>query len=226
MKNIFIFWVSSLMLAVPQGLSAQSDTTFVAAGNPIVKHKFIADPATMVLDGKMYIYGGRDECPPPEDHYDLKEWCVFSSSDLKTWTEHAVPLKAKDFSWAKGEAWASQVIERDGKFYWYVTVEHKTIPGKSIGVAVSDSPTGPFVDARGSALITNDMTTDRSKSYWDDIDPTVFIDDDGQAYLYWGNSQCYFAKLKKNMVELDGPIIPVDFPRFTDAPWIHKRGDW
>ena len=165
MKNIFIFWVSSLMLAVPQGLSAQSDTTFVAAGNPIVKHKFIADPAAMVHDGKMYIYGGHDECPPPEEHYDLKEWCVFSSSDLKTWTEHAVPLKAKDFSWAKGEAWASQVIERDGKFYWYVTVEHKTIPGKSIGVAVSDSPTGPFVDARGSALITNDMTTDRSKSY-------------------------------------------------------------
>ena len=179
------------MLAVPQGLSAQSDTTFVAAGNPIVKHKFIADPAAMVHDGKMYIYGGHDECPPPEEHYDLKEWCVFSSSDLKTWTEHAVPLKAKDFSWAKGEAWASQVIERDGKFYWYVTVEHKTIPGKSIGVAVSDSPTGPFVDARGSALITNDMTTDRSKSYWDDIDPTVFIDDDGQAYLYWGNSQCF-----------------------------------
>lgn len=61
---------------------------------------------------------------------------VFSSPDLKTWTEHPVPLKAKDFSWAKGEAWASQVIERDGKFYWYVTVEHKTIPGKSIGVAV------------------------------------------------------------------------------------------
>ena len=72
MKNIFIFWVSSLMLAVPQGLSAQSDTTYVAAGNPIVKHKFIADPAAMVHDGKMYIYGGHDECPPPKEHYDLK----------------------------------------------------------------------------------------------------------------------------------------------------------
>ena len=132
--------------------------------------------------------------------------CLFLFRLEKLWTKHAVPLKAKDFSWAKGEAWASQVIERDGKFYWYVTVEHETIPGKSIGVAVSDSPTGPFVDARGSALITNDMTADRSKSYWDDIDPTVSIDDDGQAYLYWGNSQCYFAKLKKNMVELDGSI--------------------
>lgn len=60
MKNIFILGVSSLMLAVPQGLLAQSDTTFVAVGNPIVKHKFIADPAAMVHDGKMYIYGGHD----------------------------------------------------------------------------------------------------------------------------------------------------------------------
>ena len=82
----------------------------------------------------------------------------------------------------------------------------ETIPGKSIGVAVSDSPTGPFVDARGSDPHYQTISTaDRSKSYWDDIDPTVFIDDDGQAYLYWGNSQCYFAKLKKNMIELDGP---------------------
>jgi len=72
MKNIFIFGVSSLMLAVPQGLLAQSDTTFVAVGNPIVKHKFIADPAAMVHDGKMYIYGGHDECPPPKEHYDLR----------------------------------------------------------------------------------------------------------------------------------------------------------
>ena len=94
----------------------------------------------MVHDGKVYIYDGHDECPPLNEHYLINEWCVFSSPDLKTWTEHPVPLKAKDFSWAKGEAWASQVIERDGKFSWYVTVEHKTIPGKSIGVAVSDSP--------------------------------------------------------------------------------------
>ena len=135
-------------------------------------------------------------------------------------------MKAKDFSWAKGEAWASQVIERDGKFYWYVTVEHKTIPGKSIGVAVSDSPVGPFKDARGSALITNDMTTEYTNIAWDDIDPTVFIDDDGQAYLCWGNTQCYYARLKKNMIELDGPIMPIDLPRYTEAPWIHKRGDW
>ena len=216
----------SCALAAFSGLSAQNDTTFVANGNPIIKYKYTADPGAMVHDGKVYIYAGHDECPPPREHYQLNEWCVFSSPDMKTWTEHPVPLKAKDFSWAKGEAWASQVIERDGKFYWYVTVEHGTIHGKSIGVAVSDSPVGPFVDARGSALITNDMTTEFTKISWEDIDPTVFIDDDGQAYLYWGNTQCYYVKLKKNMIELDGPIVPVHLPRYTEAPWIHKRGDW
>ena len=61
---------------------------------------------------------------------------------------------------------------------------------------------------------------------WDDIDPSVFIDDDGQAYLFWGNTACYYAKLKDNMVELDGEIKTIDLPNFTEAPWIHKKGDW
>ena len=70
------------------------------------------------------------------------------------------------------------------------------------------------------------MTTEYTKIFWDDIDPTVWIDDDGQAYLFWGNTQCYYAKLKKNMIELDGPIMPIKLPRFTEAPWVHKHGDW
>ena len=169
----------------------------------------------------MYIYAGHDECPAPDNYYRMNEWLAFSSSDMETWTEHAVPLRTSDFEWAKGDAWASQVIERNGKFYWYVTVEHKK-GGKSIGVAVADSPIGPFKDARGSALITNDMTQE-TKISWDDIDPTVFIDTDGQAYLIWGNTQCYMMKLKENMIEGDGPIIPVNLPRYTEAPWIHKH---
>lgn len=145
--------VFSFSLAAFSGLSAQNDTTFVAHGNPIVKYKHTGDPAAMVHDGKVYIYAGHDECPVPKEHYLLNEWCVFSSPDLKRWTEHPVPLRAKDFSWAKGEAWASQVIERNGKFYWYVTVEHQTVPGKSLGVAVSDSGLGPFVDEIGRAHV-------------------------------------------------------------------------
>ncbi len=223
MKQIYSLLVTGLLLLL--SFPAKADTTFVARGNPLIDYKYTADPGAMVYDGKVYIYAGHDECPPPKEHYLINEWLVFSSPDMKTWTEHAVPLKAKDFSWASGEAWASQVIERDDKFYWYVTVEHKN-RGKAIGVAVADSPIGPFKDARGSALITNEMTGQTPKMMWDDIDPTVYIDDNGQAYLYWGNVQCYYAKLKENMIELDGPIRKVDLPAFTEAPWIHKRGDW
>lgn len=202
------------------------DTTFTADGNPIIKYKYTADPGAMVYKGQVYIYTGHDEAPQKVAGYRMHDWCVFSSPDMVTWTEHKTPLTVKDFAWAQDDAWASQVIERNGKFYWYVAVEHGTIHGKAIGVAVSDSPTGPFKDARGSALITNDMTT-QMKHSWDDIDPTVFIDDDGQAWLFWGNGICYYARLKENMIELDGPINTIaNLPRFTEAPWIHKRNGW
>lgn len=216
--------ILSFLLAIP--VLQAHDTTFVATGNPIIKYKYTADPGALVYRDKLYIYAGHDECPAPENKYELKEWLVFSTNDMKTWTEHPVPLRPTDFKWAKGDAWASQVIERNGKFYWYVTVEHGSIHGKSIGVAVADSPTGPFKDARGSALVTNNMTTGYTQISWDDIDPTVWIDDDGQAYLFWGNTQCYYAKLKSNMIELDGSVKAINLPNYTEAPWIHKHNDW
>ncbi|UGU16408.1 glycoside hydrolase family 43 protein [Sinomicrobium kalidii] len=195
------------------------------AQNPVITHKYTADPAALVHNDSVYLYTGHDEAEKDFHFYKMKEWLVFSSADMVNWKEHKVPLKVSDFKWAKADAWAAQVIERNGKFYWYVTVTHATVPGKAIGVAVSDSPTGPFKDALGKALVTNDMTKATDIS-WDDLDPTVFIDDDGQAYLYWGNTVCYYAKLKENMVEFDGPIHTVDLPDFTEAPWIHKRDDW
>lgn len=200
-------------------------TTATRAQNPIITHKYTADPAALVYNDSVYLYAGHDEPAKDFHFYDMKEWLAFSSADMVNWKEHKVPLKVSDFKWAKADAWAAQVIERNGKFYWYVTVTHATVPGKAIGVAVSDSPTGPFKDALGKALVTNDMTKATDIS-WDDLDPTVFIDDDGQAYLYWGNTVCYYAKLKENMIEFDGPIHTVDLPEFTEAPWIHKRGDW
>jgi beta-xylosidase len=193
--------------------------------NPVIKDKYTGDPAALVYKDKVYLYAGHDEAPNDFNFYKMNEWLVYSSSDIVNWQEHPVPLKVTDFTWAKSDAWAAQVIERNGKFYWYVTVEHGTIPGKSIGVAVADSPTGPFKDALGKAIITNDMTTKTSIS-WDDIDPTVIIDNDGQAYLFWGNTVCHYAKLKANMVELDGPIQTISLPNFTEAPWIHKKKDW
>ena len=196
------------------------------AGNPIITNKFTADPAALVDNGTVYIYTGHDEAPVDKPEYVMNEWLCFSSQDMVNWKEHPVPLSVKDFKWAKGDAWASQVIKKGNKYYWYVAVEHGTVPGKSIGVAVSDSPTGPFTDARGSAIITNDMTIEQTKIFWDDIDPTVYVDDDGQAYLFWGNTACYYAKLKDNMIDLDGPIHHVPLPKFTEAPYIHKRNGW
>jgi beta-xylosidase len=174
---------------------------------------------------KFYLYTGHDVAPPKRNGYEMHEWLCFSTTDMHNWTEHRSPLSVKDFTWAKDDAWASQVIERNGKFYWYVAITHASIPGKAIGVAVADNPTGPFKDARGSALITNEMTKNTTIS-WDDIDPTVFIDENQQPWLFWGNTVCYYAKLKQNMTELDGPISTISLPHFTEAPWIHKRKGW
>jgi beta-xylosidase len=232
MKNIFIP-ILSFVLMISVKTTAQDKTLAPANGqkkatvanNPIIKDKYTADPAALVYKDKVYLYVGHDEAPNDFNFYKMSEWLVYSSSDMILWQEHPVPLKVTDFAWAKADAWAAQVIERNGKFYWYITTEHGTINGKAIGVAVSDSPTGPFKDALGKALIANDMTTQTSIT-WDDIDPTVIIDNDGQAYLFWGNTVCHYAKLKANMIELDGPIQTISLPNYTEAPWIHKHNNW
>ena len=113
------------------------------------------------------------------------------------------------------------MVERNGKYYWYVSTNWC-----GIGVAVSDKITGPYKDALGKPLLTNKDCFD-SKHSWACIDPAIFIDDDNTPYIIWGNGQCYIAKLKDNMVEIDGEIKRIDvgteFP-FTEAPWVHKYG--
>jgi beta-xylosidase len=214
-----------LFLTVALSSRALYGQTNAIKGNPVITDTYTGDPAAMVLKDSVYLYVGHDQAAANATFYTMNEWLVYSSADLITWKAHPSPLSPKAFFWSKGDAWASQVIERDGKFYWYVAVEHAK-GGKAIGVAVSDSPLGPFKDAIGKPLVTNDMTTE-VKITWDDIDPTVIIDDDGQAYLFWGNSACYYAKLSKSMTEFEGGINVVKgLPNFTEAPWIHKRKDW
>lgn len=216
-------WLDNVKLKEIPSLRDSSDTiTPGFCGNPVIKTLFTADPGALVYKDTFYLYTGHDEALVGGNNYVMKDWHVFSSTDLVNFTDRGACLSLNAFSWAQSDAWAGQCIFRDGKFYWYVPVSNKTINGFSIGVAVSDNPTGPFADARGSALITNDMTTDISIT-WDDIDPTVFIDDDGQAFLYWGNTRCHFVKLKKNMIEMDGLIQEVTLPNYTEAPWLHKR---
>jgi arabinoxylan arabinofuranohydrolase len=191
--------------------------------NPIIRDKFTADPAPMVDGERLYLYVGHDEAQRDE-MFNMKEWLVYSTTDMRHWTDHGPIMKMSDFKWAKKDAWAAQAIRKNGRYWFYAAVEHdQTHPGKAIAVAVSDKPTGPFVDAKGSALITNQMTPKGTHS-WEDIDPTVFTDDDGTTWIAWGNRQAYIAKLKSNMIELDGPIREITPPHFEEGPWLHKRG--
>src|SRR5688572_31370764 len=102
------------------------------ADNPIIRDKFTADPAALVHDGRVYLYTGHDEATPRDRHFVMRDWWCYSSEDMATWQDEGSPLSVKAFEWARGDAWASQVIERDGKFYWYATVRHRTIDGFSI----------------------------------------------------------------------------------------------
>ncbi|WP_286966984.1 glycoside hydrolase family 43 protein [Flavobacterium sp. UBA4854] len=201
-------------------------TVNIEAQNPIIRNIFTADPAPLVHRGILYLYTGHDVATQDDTNYKMADWHVFSTTNMNDWKDHGALLSPSAFSWATGDAYAAQCIERDGKFYWFVSTFHKknevSQGGAAIGVAVSDSPTGPFKDAIGKALIINEMTTDM-KYGWDDIDPTVFIDDDGQAYMFWGNGSCKWVKLKKNMIEVDGEITTFKPKNYIEGPWVYKR---
>ena len=209
------------LMMVQMVSAAIAAESFVADGNPIFRDTWTADPATLVVGDTLYVYTGRDDAHGSQ-MFNMPDWLCYSTKDMKHWTAHGAFMKPADFKWAVKDAWAAQVVEKDGKFYFYATVHHDSSHGgKAIGVAVSDSPTGPFTDVRGSALVTDQDTP--SPNGWDDIDPTVLIDDDGTAWLAWGNPNCYLAKLKPNMTEIDGPIQRIHLPNYTEGPWLYKR---
>ena len=193
----------------------------VQAGNPVITDTFTADPAPLVVGDTVYLYVGHDQAGPRQG-YQMHEWLLYSSKDMVTWKAHGSPLKPTDFSWSHGKAWAGEVEEKDGKYYWFVTAERGR--EMAIGVAVADSPEGPFRDLIGEPLITFDMTMDHRRHSWEDIDPTVFTDKDGTSYIFWGNRNCYYAKLSSDFRKLEGPIHDVELTEFEEAPWVHKRG--
>lgn len=230
MKLISSMLLAGMIIAGVGCSPSPSQKQFKFEGNPLVTDKFTADPAPMVYKDRLYLYVGHDEYYEGQDtasggkEFNITEWLCYSTDDMETWTDHGSVLKPTDFKWAVGEAWASQVVERDGKFYYYTTVQAgEPFTGKAIGVAVSDSPTGPFVDAIGKPLVSDDMTSNGERGWWNDIDPTVLIDDDGTAWLCWGNGTCFLAKLKNNMTELDGDIMVIDQPKYVEGPWLHKK---
>ena len=204
------------------------------------------DPAPVVSGDRLYVFTGHDL--DTTTYFRMPDWQVFSTTDMEHWTDHDIVLTTANFKWAKqgDNAWASQAIERNGKWYWYVAAEDTTKHLHGIGVAVADRPEGPWADPIGKPLIPGD---------WGFIDPTVFIDDDGQAWLFWGNNGCWYAKLNEDMVSIDtsfadngicdmramlddeaqfGPkCMKMDYQLhkkvmktgFEEAPWIYKIGD-
>jgi len=136
-KNRYLLMAVAILMYIAPLIAAGQDTVIYSQGNPVIRHVFTADPAAMVYKDRVYLYTGHDEAPVGHNGYVMHNWLCFSSADMVNWTEHKpIPMDVKTFKWARDDAWASQVIERDGKFYWYVAVEHATIPGKAIGVDI------------------------------------------------------------------------------------------
>ena len=207
----------------------------VTAQNPVVCDRYTPDPAPYVHGDTLYLFVDHDEDVTENGYFTMKDWLLYSTVDMVNWTYRGTPLTSATFSkWAKqdNDCWASQCIERNGKWYWYVTATIKGQIYPGIGVAVANSPAGPYKDPIGKPLVQG----------WFKIDPSVFIDDNGQAYLFYGNNMLWYAKLNKNMTSISGGEIEVKVKdekafgpfkgynddgtpktNFEEASWIYKR---
>jgi hypothetical protein len=207
LNTIFLAWV--LMATVPARLGF--------ADNPIIQTKYTADPAPMVYNGTVYLYTSHDE--DTAVNFVMYNWMLYTTTDMANWTDHGIVAGVKapnnTFPWAAGtNAWAPQVVEKNGKFYMYVPLQGSG--AMTIAVAVADSPLGPFKDALGKALVSTGTS--------DDIDPTVFIDTDGQAYLYWGNPNCHYVKLNPDMISYSGTIgTTPKIQTYQEGPWFYRK---
>lgn len=184
-KLISLYFASTILLT--SGL--------VAAVNPVIQTRFTADPAPMVWNDTVYIFSSHDE-PDANIGFNMVDWRLYSTKDMVNYVDLGSPLALSDFSWASYNAWAAQTIERNGKFYMYVAAGQKD-GNMGVGVAVSDKIEGPYKDPLSKPLVTTSTGT---------IDPTVYIDDDGQAYLYTGNPALYYVKLNEDMLSYSGQV--------------------
>ncbi|MCH5210540.1 MAG: family 43 glycosylhydrolase [Oscillospiraceae bacterium] len=220
-----------------------------AGGNPILgfgangETMYAGDPAAFVDGDTVYIIAGHDTSTNDKD-YVMPNWVAYSSKDMKEWKYEGIVMDESSISWVndKVSAWASQAIKYNGKYYLYYCAEtkHSIYGGKSIGVAVADAPTGPYVDI-GEPLVVGSFTPDSST--WNDIDPTVWVetvDGEEHRYLSWGNNKLFICELNENMISIkdlngDGNITMGDDVIeqtveggpgiFTEAPWIYRQQD-
>lgn len=175
------------------------------AQNPLINNQFTADPTARVFNNRVYVYPSHDIIETGgkgrPGWFAMEDYHVFSSANLADWTDHGMIVTQNEVPWVKPDSysmWAPDCIERNGKYYFYFPSNPKDTvtygKGFTIGVAVADKPEGPFKPE------STPIKGVRG------IDPNVFIDKDGQAYLYWSGGNIYAAKLKPNMLELDSEV--------------------
>ncbi len=174
-------------------------TLVMAEGNPLVKDIFTADPSARVFGDRLYVYTSHDR--KEATTFDMVDWRLLSTMDMKNWTEHPAPFTLKGFAWATDCAWAPDCVMSGGKYFLYLPVDRT-----KIGVAVGDRPEGPFKDAIGKPLIDNVVMP---KAGIEPIDPAILQDDDGQSYLYFGCRDAKVVKLDASMTKLAGEIRDV-----------------
>lgn len=191
----------------------------VLAENPIITQKYTADPNAMVWNGRVYVYCSRDD--NNGEGYDIVDYTLISSDDMVNWTDHGEVFKVpRDASWAN-RAYAPGCVPRNDKFYLYFPDG-----GSSIGVAVADKPEGPFKDALGKAIVNKSMPNCNVEWLFD---PAAFVDDDGQAYLYFGGggstpgTNLRVIKLNDDMISTNGTAVTISAPRSFEAAFMHKN---
>ena len=203
-----------ISLAFCSLLSTTSLSQELSLNMPIIQTKYTADPAPIVYNDTVYLFTSHDE--DDGENFHMKDWLLYTSTDMVNWQDRGAVASLKDFKWYKGDngAWAQQVVRRNGKWYMYCPIH-----GNGIGVLVSDSPYGPFKDPINKPLVWQ-------KEHWYDIDPTVYIDDDGQAYMYWGNPNLYCVKLNEDMISYSGEIMELPhIEDYQEGPWFYKRNE-
>jgi hypothetical protein len=194
------------------------------AQNPLIMDQFTADPSARVIGDSLYVYPSHDIHWGPgkgrANWFCMEDYHVFSSADLTHWRDHGVIVSQAKVAWVDSTAysmWAPDCIERDGRYYFYFpsrVADTANGRGFAIGVAVAEHPWGPFVAV--SAPIPGVRG----------IDPNVFIDKDGQAYLYWAEGKLYGAKLAADMLHLaSAPVVLGDLPEkgLKEGPFLFER---
>jgi len=189
-------------------------TITCSSQNPFITHMYTADPSARVFNDTLYVYPSHDG--DTATWFNMVDWHVLSTTDMKKWTDHGVALSLKDLSWAQKYAWAPDCAFYNGKYYFYFPVEQNYI-----GVATGDHPYGPFRDPLNKPLITR--KTPGVVNNRDLIDPAIFIDDDNTPYLLFGQNDVNIVKLNKDMISFSDSVRVIKgASHFFEAIWMHK----